>query len=68
MKMFDLQFFFFPQIVKALSTYVIILCQFSLSQDAKVEMFRKTLEDVIGKMNDLTIPVGRPLIEANIEI
>lgn len=68
MKMFDLQFFFPSQIVKALSTYVIILVQFSLSQDAKVEMFRKTLEDVMGKMNNLTFPMGRPLIEASIEM
>lgn len=67
MKIFELQFFFSPQIVKALSTYVIILVQFSLSQDAKVEMFRKTLEDVMGKMNNLTIPMGRHLIEATIE-
>lgn len=55
------------QIVKALSTYVIILVQFSLSQDAKVEMFRKTLEDVIGKMNNLTLPLGRQLLEATVE-
>lgn len=53
--------------MKALSTYVIILVQFSLSQDAKVEMFRKTLEDVMGKMNNLTIPMGRHLIEAAVE-
>lgn len=43
------------QIVKALSTYVIILVQFTINQQAKVEMFRKNLEEIL-KMNNLTMP------------
>lgn len=46
----------FQQIVKALSTYVIILVQFTINQEAKVEMFRKNLEEIF-KMNNLTIPL-----------
>lgn len=51
-----LNFNAFQQIVKALSTYVIILVQFTINQEAKVEMFRKNLEEIF-KMNNLTIPL-----------
>lgn len=48
--------FYVQQIVKALSTYVIILVQFTINQEAKVEMFRKNLEEIF-KINNLTIPI-----------
>lgn len=43
------------QIVKSLSTYLIILVQFTFNERAKVLLLRHTLEEDILKANNLTI-------------
>ncbi|CRK93784.1 CLUMA_CG007312, isoform A [Clunio marinus] len=53
--LFTLDTSFIFTIVKALSTYVIILVQFTINQEAKVELIRRNLEELV-KLNNLTMP------------
>lgn len=47
----------YQQVIKALSTYLIILVQFTFNEESKAEIFMRKIQEMF-KLNNITILMG----------